>query len=184
MNSLLREDTPYSLRLFIAIVLLVVAWIMWIFIINRVFAITTTTAVLGVCGLLAACLFLGVLGTPGRPFVPLRVSLGLGAGQAALMIPGTLGPRWQDEIVLGAFLFLSLGVIVLANRRPRVAVALSLPLAILGAYAVVVVPITVSNVGQAFPRGGGAGITIVGAACLAGAWHVLRLRQNSGSAGT
>ena len=61
MNGLLREGTPYSLRIVIALAVLVFATTSWLFIVNVFSVISFTTATLGVLVLITAFLILGVL---------------------------------------------------------------------------------------------------------------------------
>lgn len=180
MNALLREDTPYSLRIVIALTVLVFAITSWLIIVNALTAISFTTATLGVVVLMTAFLALGVLRTQRFPFVPLWVTLGSGIIWSSLMMLSLSdSPRWDSFVILSAIILLSAAGGFFANRKPRVSLALLLPLALFGLYGLVVVPIAVWNGGGPAIKGTGAPVTILGAACFAALWHALSVRKHT-----
>ena len=75
MKRLLREDTPYTVRIVIAAGAFAIAIVCWLAIINGSRAITITSVTLGVIVLVAAFLALGALRTPRFALVPFWASL-------------------------------------------------------------------------------------------------------------
>ena len=177
MKALFREDTPYALRLLIAIPVLIGAIVAWIFIVNGPRTVSVATTTLGAVLLLGGFSLLGALRTNRLPFVPLWISLGVSALWSALMILSLPAPlAWFSWLLLSAVIVLSIYAAVLAARNSRITLPLLVPLALLGIYGIVVVPIAVWNGGGPRIQGTGAPIAILGAACLAAAWHAWSVR--------
>lgn len=183
MRALFREETPYSLRLFIAIPVLTSVLMGWILIVNGPRNISVSTSTIGAAVLLVGFTLLGVLRTQRLPFLPLWISLGFSTLWSGLMILSLPSPiSWLSTLILCAVILLSISAAVLAVRNARITRALMIPLALLGVYGVVVVPVAVWNGGGPKIQGTGAPIAVLGAACLTAAWHAWSLRDRARTA--
>ena len=168
---------PYSLRWSIAIGVLAIAWVIWLFIFNGSDVPTTTTASVGVCIMVVAFMSLGVLATEQSPFLPVWVSIGAVVVQSALIIVSLIGrPAGSTPMILSGVMALAIAGGVLVRPRRRMALGLFVALGLLGIYGLAVVPWSVLKYGGAPVRNTGAPVGILGAACLAAAWHALRAR--------
>lgn len=179
MKALLREDTPYALRIVVAAGAFALAIIGWLAIINGSRAITLTSCALGVIVLLAAFLALGVLGTHRFPLLPFWASLGISVVWSSLMMWSIAAPPHRGSVaLLGAILVIALAAGIAVTRRMVGARALLVMLALLGIYGLVAVPVAVWNGGGPAISGTGAPIAVLGAACLAAIWHARSVRRD------
>jgi hypothetical protein len=179
MKALLREDTPYALRIVIAAGAFTLAVIGWLTTINGSRAITITSVTLGVVVLLAAFLALGVLRTNRLPLLPFWASLGISVVWAGLMMWSIAAPpHWGSLTLLGAIVVIAIGSGISVSRRLVIARAMLLLLALLGIYGLTVVPVAVWNGGGAAISGTGAPVAVLGAACLAAIWHAHSVSHN------
>jgi hypothetical protein len=182
-NGLLREDTPYALRIAIAAGASALAVVGWLTIINGSREITITSVILGVMVLVAAFLALGVLRTPRFPLLPFWTSLAISILWSSLMMASIAAPpHWGSLTFLGAVVVLSLATGITVSRRLGIGRALILAVGALGVYGVAVVPVAVWKGGGPLISGTGAPVAVLGAACVASIWHALRVRSENGGA--
>src|SRR5690348_16407636 len=118
MKALLRDDTPYALRIVIAASAFSLAIVGWLKIINGSHALTITSVTLGVIVLIAAFFALGVLRTPRFPLLPFWTRLAISILWSSLMMASIAAPpHWGSLAFLGAVVLLSVATGIAVSRR-------------------------------------------------------------------